>query len=122
MRVGCAARLALLRLPRDGYRAPGLLATAGVERGLSEEIASTLAVETVLGTAWMAAGTGESMESIAKRVASPKGTTQAGLDVLDRDQSLDALIAATIEAALRRGAELAEEAKSASLEEGARLS
>ena len=87
------------------------LTKAGVARGLSEEIASILALETVLGTAWMAATTGEGMESIAKRVASPKGTTQAGLDVLDRDRVLDQLIGVTIDAAARRGAELAEEAK-----------
>jgi pyrroline-5-carboxylate reductase len=98
------------------------LGKAGMKRGLSEEIASVLALETVLGTAWMAATTGERMESIAKRVASPKGTTQAGLDVLDRDDILDQLIAVTIDAAVRRGAELAEEAKSASLAEVPRLS
>ena len=98
------------------------LGKAGVRRGLSEEIAATLALETVLGTAWMAATRGESMDSIAKRVASPKGTTEAGLAVLDHDHVLDELVAVTIEAAARRGAELAEEAKAASLEEGARLS
>lgn len=98
------------------------LAKAGMKRGLSEEIASVLALETVLGTAWMAASSGESMESIAKRVASPKGTTQAGLDVLDREGVLDQLIGITIEAAARRGAELAQEAKSASLAEPQRLS
>jgi pyrroline-5-carboxylate reductase len=98
------------------------LVKAGVDRGLSEEIASTLSVETVLGTAWMAATTGESMESVARRVASPKGTTQAGLDVLDSDGALDMLIAETIDAAARRGAELAQEAKSPSLAETPRLS
>ena len=87
------------------------LTKAGVARGLSEEIAAILALETVLGTACMAATTGEGMDSIAKRVASPKGTTQAGLDVLDRDRVLDQLIGVTIDAAARRGAELAEEAK-----------
>jgi pyrroline-5-carboxylate reductase len=61
----------------------------------------------------MAATRAESMESIAKRVASPKGTTQAGLDVLDRENVLDQLVGVTIEAAVRRGAELAEEAKTA---------
>ena len=60
----------------------------------------------------MAATKGEDMESIARRVASPKGTTQAGLAVLDHDHVLDQLIALTIDAAARRGAELAEEAKS----------
>ena len=93
-----------------------------MKRGLSEEIAATLALETVLGTAWMAATTGESMDSVARRVASPKGTTQAGLDVLDGDGALDELVGATIDAAARRGAELAAEARATSLEEGARLS
>jgi pyrroline-5-carboxylate reductase len=97
------------------------LAGAGVTRGLTQEIAATLALETVLGTAWMAATTGESMASVAKRVASPNGTTEAGLAVLDHDRVLDELIVLTIDAAARRGAELAEEAKAPSLEEGARL-
>jgi len=87
------------------------LTKAGERRGLSYEIAATIARETVLGTAWMAASTGEDMASIARRVASPNGTTEAGLAVLDRDHVLDELVAVTIEAAARRGAELAEEAK-----------
>ncbi len=91
------------------------LAKAGERRGLSRELASTLALETVLGTAWLAASTGESMEAIAKRVASPNGTTEAGLAVLDRDNVFDQLIAVTIDAAARRGAELAEEARPRSL-------
>jgi len=97
------------------------LAKAGEGRGLTPEIASTLALETVLGTAWMAATTRESMDSIAKRVASPKGTTEAGLAVLDHEGVLDQLIALTIDAAARRGAELADEAR-ASLAETPRLS
>jgi pyrroline-5-carboxylate reductase len=97
------------------------LAKAGEGRGLTPEIASTLALETVLGTAWMAATTRESMDSIAKRVASPKGTTEAGLAILDHEGVLDQLIALTIDAAARRGAELAEEAR-ASLAETPRLS
>lgn len=87
------------------------LAKAGVKRGLSEDIAATLALETVLGTTWMAVSKNESMDAVAKRVASPKGTTEAGLAVLDHDHVLDELIAVTIEAASRRGAELAEEAR-----------
>jgi pyrroline-5-carboxylate reductase len=98
------------------------LAKAGEKRGLSEEIAATLARETVLGTVWMAATTGEGMDSIARRVASPNGTTEAGLAVLDREQVLDELIAVTIEAAARRGGELAEEARAPSLAEATRLS
>jgi pyrroline-5-carboxylate reductase len=98
------------------------LARAGEKRGLSPETAATVALETVLGTAWMAATNGETMDGVAKRVASPKGTTEAGLKVLDHDHVLDELILLTIEAAARRGAELAEEARGASLAEDASLS
>jgi len=97
------------------------LAKAGVKRGLTHEIASTLALETVLGTAWMASTDRESMESVARRVASPNGTTEAGLAVLDHDEVLDQLVALTIDAAARRGAELAQEAKAPSLAESERL-
>lgn len=87
------------------------LAKAGVQRGLDPDIASTVALETVLGTGWMAAASGEGMDAIARRVASPNGTTEAALAVLDQDRVLDALIGVAIEAAARRGAELAEAAR-----------
>lgn len=98
------------------------LAKAGEARGLSREMAGVVALETVLGTAWLGAATKHDMADIARRVASPNGTTQAGLAVLDRDAVLDELIAVTIDAAARRGAELAEEAKSGSLAAAAELS
>jgi pyrroline-5-carboxylate reductase len=85
------------------------LAKAGVRRGLPDNIAATIALETVLGTAWMAAATRDSMDDLVRRVASPNGTTEAGLAVLD--PHLDGLIAVTIEAAARRAAELADEAE-----------
>ena len=87
------------------------LAGAAESQGLPQSIAETVALETVLGTAWMAAASGEGMDEIARRVASPRGTTLAGLAVLDRDDALKRLIAETIEAALRRSAELAAEAR-----------
>ena len=87
------------------------LAKAGVARGLSPEMASTAALETVLGTMWMAAASGETMDALARRVASPNGTTEAGLAVLDRDEVLDQLIGVAIEAAAKRGAELAAAAR-----------
>jgi len=98
------------------------LAKAGGQRGLSSEMAGIVALETVLGTAWLGAATKHDMAEIARRVASPNGTTEAGLAVLDRDAVLDELIAVTIAAAARRGEELAEEAKSGSLAAAAELS
>jgi pyrroline-5-carboxylate reductase len=87
----------------------GALTKAGERRGLSNQIAATIALETVLGTSWMAATTGESMESVVGRVASPNGTTEAGLAVLDK--ALDDLLEVTIDAAARRGAQLADDAR-----------
>ncbi|MEO6226223.1 MAG: pyrroline-5-carboxylate reductase dimerization domain-containing protein [Sphingomicrobium sp.] len=98
------------------------LARAAEARGISPESAATIALETVLGTAWMAATSGEDMDSVAGRVASPQGTTQAGLEVLDRDHVLDELVGVAIAAAARRGEELAQAARGASLEEPAGLS
>jgi pyrroline-5-carboxylate reductase len=87
------------------------LAKAGAERGLAPALADRIALETVLGTAAMAAARGETMDSIATRVASPNGTTEAGLKILDADHALDRLIARTLGAASNRGAELAEAAR-----------
>ena len=87
------------------------LATAGVSLGLPEEMSATIARETVLGTAWMSASSGESMDALARRVASPNGTTEAGLAVLDKDQAMERLIGDTIEAAAERGRLLAEAAR-----------
>ena len=85
------------------------------KRKASSGTAATVALETVFGTAWLAASTGHTMDASATQVASPNGTTEAGLAVLDRDQVLDELVAITIGAAARRGAELAEEAEAGSL-------
>lgn len=98
------------------------LAKAGVDRGLSQELATTIALETVLGTSWMAAATRESMDEIVGRVASPNGTTEAGLAILSRDDVLDKLVSLTIGAASRRAAELAAEAKGAQLADEASTS
>jgi pyrroline-5-carboxylate reductase len=87
------------------------LARASEALGLPAELSATIARETALGTAWMSASSGETMRDIARRVASPNGTTEAGLAILDAESALDRLIAGTIEAAAERGRSLAEEAR-----------
>ena len=93
------------------------LTKAGEKLGLSSEMAATVALETVFGTAWMAASSGETMDSIAERVASPGGTTEAGLAVLDRNGVFEELVALAIGAASRRGSALARGARDPSLAE-----
>jgi pyrroline-5-carboxylate reductase len=79
-------------------------AQAGEGRGLDPMLALTAAREAVLGSAWLAASTGEPMTDLARRVTSPKGTTEAGLKVLDRE--LPDLIDRTLAAATARSAEM----------------
>jgi pyrroline-5-carboxylate reductase len=63
------------------------------------------------GAAALAAESPESPRQLARRVASPGGTTEAGLAVLDGEHGLNALLRRTLEASRRRGVEMAEAAR-----------
>ena len=84
-------------------------AAAGEGRGLDAGLALTAAREAVLGSAWLAASNNEPMAELARRVTSPKGTTEAGLKVLDAE--LPGVIDRTLAAATARSAELAAETR-----------
>jgi len=85
---------------------------AGAERlGFPADQAQQLALATVEGAALLAAGSGENPAQLAERVASPKGTTRAGLDILDADGAIYDLVRRTLKAAADRAAELAAEAR-----------
>ena len=86
------------------------LAKSGQAMGLKPDVAREVAVQTLVGTGAYAATTGVSMTEIARRVASPKGTTEQGLAVLDASDGLQPLVDRTLAAAVRRGLELAAEA------------
>ncbi len=86
------------------------LARSGETLGMHPGLADQMAIQTLIGTAAYAADTGASMSEIARRVASPKGTTEQGLAVLDAEDGLQQLVDHTIQAAVRRSKELAEEA------------
>ena len=83
------------------------LAAAGVALGLPEEESMTLAKEAVLGSAKLAAQSRESPATLRERVTSKGGTTQAALDVFEKEQMADRFRKA-VEAASRRGAEMGE--------------
>jgi pyrroline-5-carboxylate reductase len=78
--------------------------------GLDPETAEAVAVQTIAGTSALRKATGESMADIARRVASPKGTTEQGLAVLDAADGIQQLIDRMLAAAYRRAEELAAEA------------
>ena len=89
------------------YRFIDALASAGVAQGLPADQAQLLALATVEGAALLAAGADVGPGELAERVASPGGSTRKGLDVLDADDALKALMTETIAAATRRNAEMA---------------
>ncbi len=82
------------------------LADGGVRLGLTREVALRLAAQTVKGAAEMVLTTGDHPGVLKDRVASPGGTTIAGLHVMENHGVRGALISA-VEAAARRAAELA---------------
>ncbi len=82
------------------------LSDGGVRMGLPRAAATALAAQTVLGAAKMVRASGEHPGALKDRVASPGGTTIAGLQVLEQ-AGLRGTLMAAVEAATRRAAELA---------------
>jgi pyrroline-5-carboxylate reductase len=95
------------------FRFIDALTAAGEALGLEPGLASRLAKAMVEGAGALAAVSEECPAELARRVASPRGTTEAGLAVLDGENGLRDLILRTLEAARRRGAEMAEAARGA---------
>ena len=81
------------------------LSDGGVRVGLPREAATALAAQTVLGAAKMVLETGEHPGVLKDMVASPGGTTIAGLHALERGGVRGAIMDA-VEAATRRAMEL----------------
>jgi pyrroline-5-carboxylate reductase len=97
--------------PAFVYRFVAGLAGAAVRLGLDPADADVLARITVAGAAQTMLASPQSPTALADAVASPGGMTQAGLDVLDSDGRLVALLAETLRAARDRGRELAAAAR-----------
>jgi pyrroline-5-carboxylate reductase len=81
------------------------LVEAGAELGLRPSHALDLAVETVKGAAVLLQETGEPVVSLRKMVTSKGGTTEAALEVLERERVKEHIIEA-VRAAARRSKEL----------------
>ncbi len=97
--------------PAFVYRFIDALTQGGAEIGLPADQALRLALATVEGAAALAAASEHSPAELARRVASPGGTTEAGLKVLDERGAIARLIAATLTAARDRSVEMAAAAR-----------
>lgn len=95
---GPAFALVIIEALRDG----------GVRMGLPPDVATALAAQTLRGAAEMVLTTGESPSELTDRVASPGGTTVAGLEVLESHGLREALVEA-VRAATARSIELGAE-------------
>ena len=79
---------------------------AGVELGLTDEIATKLAIETISGSAAMLKESNLDAATLRKNVTSPKGTTAAALEVFS-NSDLENIILKAMSAAKNRAQELA---------------
>src|SRR5436190_8953068 len=94
--------------PAFVYTVIEAMAHGGEKMGLPPDAALRLATQTVLGAAQLASETKLSPEELREMVVTPGGTTAAGLAAMEKLKTADGLIAA-IEAATRRGQEMAQE-------------
>lgn len=81
---------------------------AALAAGLPADVAHTLTVQTLLGSARLLAQTGTDPETLRDQVTSPNGTTHAGLGVLAR-ADFRALVRKTVLAARDRAGEISRE-------------
>lgn len=97
--------------PAFVYRFIDALAQAAADLGLPRDQAARLALAMVDGAAALAAVSPHDPGELARRVASPGGVTQAGLDTLDHGGALGDLIEATLRSARDRSAQMAADAR-----------
>jgi pyrroline-5-carboxylate reductase len=79
---------------------------SGISLGLSSEQATTLAIQTMVGSAAMLEQSGKSAATLRENVTSPNGTTAAALKVFN-DAKLGEIIESAMTAARNRSQELA---------------
>lgn len=97
--------------PAFVYRFIDALAAGATALGLPQDQSARLALAMVEGAAELASASPHGPAELADRVASPGGTTRAGLDVLDADAALYRLVQATLKAAADRSAEMSRAAR-----------
>ncbi|ABD25587.1 pyrroline-5-carboxylate reductase [Novosphingobium aromaticivorans DSM 12444] len=97
--------------PAFVYRFIDALAEGAAALGLPRDQADRLALSMVEGSAMLAAASEHSPGELARRVASPGGVTQVGIDILDAERRLARLVEDTLRGARDRSAEMTEQAR-----------
>jgi pyrroline-5-carboxylate reductase len=82
------------------------MTAAGVQAGLAEETSYQLAVKTVIGSGQLLKKSGKTARDLRREVTSPKGTTEAALNVLMSENGLSRIMRHAIQAAFERAREL----------------
>ena len=82
------------------------MVAGAVKLGLSEEVATELTVQTIIGAAGMLEQSGKDAKTLRENVTSPNGTTAAALSSFEAS-ALSAIVADAMAAAAKRSAELA---------------
>ncbi len=82
-----------------------VLADAGVQEGLPREVALRLAKQTVMGMGKLMVTSDVEPDELRRRVTSPGGTTQAGLEALE-NADITKAVSAAVRAAATRSKEL----------------
>ncbi|MGI9270938.1 MAG: pyrroline-5-carboxylate reductase [Woeseiaceae bacterium] len=94
--------------PAYFYLLIDMLVQTAIAMGLDDATARTLAVETAVGAAALAADSNEAMSELIAKVRSPGGTTAAALNSLEQ-QDIRVIFGAALTAAKQRATELADE-------------
>jgi pyrroline-5-carboxylate reductase len=97
--------------PAFVYRFIDALAKGAQELGFEREQAVRTATAMVEGASALASHSSDDPGTLADKVASPGGTTRAGLDVLDEGDAIAVLMERTLRAARDRSAQMAREAR-----------
>ena len=85
------------------------LMSSGEALGLCEDVARQLVLQTIIGSALMLDETDRSVRDLRRDVTSPRGTTEAALDVLASEKGgLSDLMRRATQAASQRGRDLAQ--------------
>lgn len=97
--------------PAFVYRFIDALGEGAAALGMAQDEAARMALAMVEGAVALASAADVSAGELARRVASPGGTTEAGLKVLDANKAMADLIEATLRAARDRSEEMAAAAR-----------